>query len=173
MPTVSRRSWIWFFVILVVLTATSIGIQIWYNQGRQLTMEKLKDAQAKWKEHHIRDYDLEYTAKKGESGDEVYQVRVRGGKVVEVVRNGKPLEERLHHYHDMPALFGFIEDYLRLDDEAAKNGTRRPFLMGDFHPELGYLRRFVRSVNATRERIEIIVSFKLVNDNATAARASA
>lgn len=166
MPPTPRHSWLWFIGLLVILTIAAISIQIWYNQGKLLTIEKLQAAQARWKAKNIRDYDMEYTTKKRKvDSEENYSVKVRGGKVVEVARNGRPVEERLYHYHDMAALFSFIDDYLRQDEEAVKSGKRRPYVFGDFNPEFGYLRRFVRSVSASAtEHVEIIVTFKTVGE---------
>lgn len=43
LPTQRRRSrgWLWFFGILIVLTITSITVQISFNLSQQLTQQKL------------------------------------------------------------------------------------------------------------------------------------
>jgi hypothetical protein len=162
-PRRPARPWLWYFVVLTILSVTAAAIQVWYARGRILTLEKLQVAEQRWRTNGPASYDLNYTtARQAEPPDE-FHVQVRKGKVVSVTCNGKPVEERLYRYSSMPALFSFIEDYMRQDDEAAKEGKRRPYAYGDFHPELGYVRRFVRSVNAG-DRVEIRTEFTPVPD---------
>ncbi len=154
-PRKQSRPWIWYFALLVVLSFTAVVIQVWYARGRLLTLDKLMAAQQKWREHGPPNYDLRYTYDKTGGKDE-YHVEVRGGKVVSVTRNGQPVEERLYRYSTVPALFSFAEDYLRQDEEDVKLGKSRPYAFGDFHPELGYLRRFVHGGRAG-DRVEIVI----------------
>ncbi len=165
MPHLRRpaRPWLWYFVFLTVLSIIAVAIQVWYARGRILTLAKLQAAEKLWQENGPASYDLKYTMTRQALVPDEYHVQVRKGKVVSVTRNGNPVEERLYHYSTMPALFSFIEDYLRLDDEAAKEGQHRPYVFGDFNPQLGYLRCFVRSVNAN-DRVEIVTEFTSVND---------
>ena len=159
-----NRRWIWFFVTLSVLTLAAIIIQVWYNLGQQLTLQQLHDAQARWKEKGPRDYDLEYTLKKTDGTDR-YAVQVRNGKVLSVLRdasggiqetNWQPEEERLYRYRDMPALFGFLEDFLQRDTQS---GIPRTFATATFDAKDGHLIHYVRSVMSKRERQEITVQF--------------
>jgi hypothetical protein len=159
-PARSRR-WLWFFVPLAVLCVTAVVIQVWYARGRLLTLDKVLAAEQRWREHGPADYNLKYTFDKTGGKDE-YRVEVRGGKVVSVVRNGQPLEERLYRHSSMPALLGFAEEYMLQDDEAADQGKSRPYAFGDFHPEFGYLRRFVHGSNVG-DRVEIVTEFAPVD----------
>jgi Family of unknown function (DUF6174) len=156
------RPWLWYFVILTVLSVVAVTIQVWYARGRVLTLDKVLAAEQLWRTNGPASYDLKYTTRKGDTTDE-YHVQVRQGKVVSLTCNGKPVEERLYRYSTMPALFSFIEEFMRQDDEAAKEGKRRPYAFGDFNPEMGYLRRFAHGQNASNG-VEIRTEFTPVND---------
>jgi hypothetical protein len=149
-----NRAWIWYFVALAFLTITAIAILIWYNPTVPLTPELLAEAKAKWKAHGPRDYDMDYTLKKVES-TERFHVQVRNGDAVSVYMNENiALEPRLYAYNTMPALFGFIEDFL---EEDAKPGRPRTFTNVLFDSVDGHLIHYVRSVAIKRERQEITV----------------
>ncbi len=150
----ASRGWIWFFVILALLTLTAIGIQIWFNPTVPLTAPLLAEAKARWKEHGPRDYDMDYTNKKMES-TERFHVQVRDGKAVSVLMNDKiALEPRLYPWYTMPALYGFIEEFMEQD---AQPGKPRTFNNVLFDPADGHLIHYVRSVASKRERQEISV----------------
>src|SRR5262245_28870815 len=97
-----NRGWIWYFVILAVLTVTSITILIWYNLKHQLKPEHLAQARALWKQHEPRDYHLKYTKKGSATG--TLEVEVHNGRVQKVTDDGRPLERRQYEYHSMDAL---------------------------------------------------------------------
>lgn len=146
------RGWVWFFVLLAVLTVTSIAVQLWFNLQQQLTPEHLAAARALWKAKGPSDYDLEYTKKGSATG--YFRVQVRGGKVVSAAMDGQPLEARLYSFYDMPGLFDDIERFLDLDRSP---GSRRTFTKATFDPEDGHLLHYIRSVTSTRQRVEISV----------------
>lgn len=160
-PQSRSRPWLWYFVLLIVLSLSAVVIQVWYARGRLLTLDKLLAAEQRWREHGPASYDLKYTFDKAGGKDE-YHVEVRGGKVISVTRNGQPIEERLYGYSSMPALLGFAEDFMRQDEEKAKQGKYRPYAFGDFHPEMGYLRRFVHG-GTVGDRVEIVTQFRPVD----------
>lgn len=87
-----HSSWLWYFLPLLGLAAAGLVIPIAYNLGLQLTPEQLAGARERWRQHGTQDYDLAYLAKYDTEpeGDEV-RVRVRGGKVVRVIKNGEVL----------------------------------------------------------------------------------
>lgn len=148
------HGWIWFFLILALLTVVAILIQVRYNPTMPLTAPLLAEARARWKAHGPRDYDMDYTIKKMES-TERFHVQVRNGKAVAVLMNDKiELEPRLYPYYTMPALFEFIGEFLEQD---AQPGKPRTFTNVLFDPVDGHLIHYVRSVASTRERQEIIV----------------
>jgi len=148
-----RRAWIWFFAVLSVLTLTAICLQVWYNFRNQLTQEQLTQARDLWNARGAADYDMSYEIKKM-AVTETYDVKVRSRRAVSVTRDGQPLEERLFRYSEMPALFGFIEEFLEQDKQP---GQPRTFAVANFDPNDGHLLRYVRSVMSKRERQEITV----------------
>ncbi|TMQ35667.1 MAG: hypothetical protein E6K70_00960 [Planctomycetota bacterium] len=150
-PRRSSRGWVWFFIILAVLTVTAITVEVWFNAQQQLTPETLAEARKKWEERGPRDYDMDYTFKKMDSTD-VYSVQVRGGKVTAVACNGQPEDEIRYKYAGMQALFGFIADFLEQDRQP---GHPRTFALANFDANDGHLTHYVRSVMTTKERQEI------------------
>jgi hypothetical protein len=148
------RGWIWFFAVLALLTLAAILIQVWYNPTVPLTQALLTEAEAKWKAHGPRDYDMDYTIKKIAS-TERFHVQVRDGEAVSVTMNDTiALESRVYRYYTMPALFGFLQEFMEQDTQP---GRPRTFSNVLFDPVDGHLIHYVRSVALTRERVEIIV----------------
>lgn len=154
------RSWLWYFAFLVAATMAATTTMIVYNLRQQLTPQQLQEAIGRWQKNKPADYDMEYSKQSG-STVETYYVQVRGGKVTRVdMRTGQakdvePLEERLYPYHSVDALFGFMNDFLAQD---ARPGRPKAFVRAVFADEDGHPMRYVRSVSATRERVEIIVT---------------
>jgi uncharacterized protein DUF6174 len=167
-PPVTRkknRTWVWYFGILAVLSAAATTTMIAYNLGQQLKPDTLQAAVARWNEHGPADYDMEYTKQTGAADSlETNVVEVRGGKVVKVVRapglrtkdtQWQPVEERLYPHYSVPALFGFMNDFLAQD---RRPGRPRVFVRAAFDEQDGHLTRYVRSVTGgTNERVEIVV----------------
>jgi hypothetical protein len=156
-PAKGGHGWIWFFVVLALLTVAAISIQVWYNPTVPLTPQLLAEAEAKWKAHGPKDYDLDYTIKTIDATEQ-FQVQVRHGEAISVNMNGHiPLESRLYPYYTMPALFGFIESFMEQDRQP---GRPRAFTNVLFDPVDGHLIHYVRSVAllwSKRERQEITV----------------
>ncbi len=147
-----NRNWLWYFGILVVLTAASIATMIAFNLRQQLKPAQLAAAAARWKQRGPRDYDMTYTKKLGEA--ETYAVQVRNGVVVSAQRNRQPVEERLLRHYSMNALFSDIERFLEID---AEPGRPKTFCVATFDPEDGHIRHYVRRVMGSSERVEISV----------------
>jgi hypothetical protein len=148
-----NHGWIWFFIVLAVLAMAAVFIQVWYNPTVPLTASLLSEAQTRWKERGPRNYDMDYTIKTLDNTAQV-QVHVRNGKAVWATMNGVALESRLYHYHTMPALLAFIEEFREQD---AQPGRPRTYTNVLFDPVDGHLIHYVRSVALKRERQEIIV----------------
>lgn len=151
-PASPNRNWIWYFVILVVLTTASITTLIVFNLGQQLKPAQLAAAADLWKQRGPRDYDMAYTKKVGEI--ETYVVEVRKGIVVSAERNGKPVEERQLRYHSMNALFSDIERFQELD---AEPGRPKTFTIATFDADDGHIKHYIRRVMGSTERQEITV----------------
>jgi hypothetical protein len=152
-PSTRRRAWIWFFAVLAALTLTAIVLQVWYNNHIELTPERLALARSLWRANEPANYDMRYVIRKLDS-IETYDVQVRNGKAVKVICNGQPLEERLFHYSEMPALFGYMDDFLEQD---LRPGRPRTLAKATFDASDGHLLHYVRSVASKRERQEITV----------------
>jgi hypothetical protein len=88
------RRWVWFFLYLAAAGAVAVVVPLAYNLSLQLTPAQLAAARARWRAEGPRDYDLQYKEKVAHGGEEEeseWVVRVRGGKVVAVTRDGEPL----------------------------------------------------------------------------------
>jgi hypothetical protein len=153
----SGKGWVWFFVILALLTVTAIVINVRYNLSQQLTADHLAAARALWEQKGPRDYDLEYEQKGADPG--VFVSHVRDGKVVSLTRNSQPLEPRLYKYYDMAALFAYIEQFMKID---AEPGKPRTFVRAQFDSEDGHLVHYRRSVMGTQEWVELNVQLDRV-----------
>jgi hypothetical protein len=152
-----NNAWIWYFVLLAVLTVLASGVLVAYNLGQQLKPEQLEAARKLWEMKGPASYLLAFTKRLGDSNEpEEVVVRVRNRKVESVTLNGRPLEERLKGYYDMPALFDQIEENLEKD---AKPGARRTYVRAHFDSNDGHLKGYVRRVMGSRpiERVEIHV----------------
>lgn len=161
-PTARKNQrWVWYFAVLFILTATALTVWAYFYRKMQLKPEHLEAARHLWKEKGPRDYDMEYT--KTVTAPEKFVVRVRDGKVVSVTLNDLPLEDRLHPYHSMPALFSFIDKFLKDDTDPSRPQT---FAIASFDPEDGHLIRYIRRVAGTSQQVEIEVKLKPVTTEA-------
>jgi hypothetical protein len=151
------NTWIWYFVLLAVLTVLASGVLIAYNLRQQLKPEQVEEARKLWEKKGPASYVLAFTKRLGDSNDaEEVVVRVRDRKVESVTLNGRTLEDRIKGYYDMSALFDQIEENLEKD---AKSGAPRAFVRARFDPNDGHLLGYVRRVMGSRPivRVEIEV----------------
>lgn len=151
----SRRS-LWFFVLLLVLGAVAVAAPIVYNLRLQLTPAQLADAEARWRQHGPSDYDLEYVQRiDDEPPGPNYRIRVRGGKVVDVRRGGKPAPPSEFpasewQAYSVPGLFGQIQAYFAEDERA----RRRNYATAFFDRHTGYPLRYIHRVRGSHQRLE-------------------
>jgi hypothetical protein len=158
-PRKKNYAWAWFFVFVLVASVAVAAFMIWFNLRLQLTSEKLEAAMERWKQHGPSDYLMTYTRKIGEGGEpDTFVVKVRNKKAVEVRMNGEPLrdehgvaivDDRLQ-YHRMEALFRDIERFLEMDAREGKTN----YNVAIFDEQTGALRKFIRSVRATRQHVD-------------------
>ena len=149
-----NRRWIWFFVTLTVTAVAALVVLNRFMWSRQLTLAQLQQAAELWDKNGPRDYDMKYIQTGSTSG--TYYIRVRQGKAVKVVRNGEALESKQYVYYGMPALFGFIEAFLKQD---AEPGKPRTLTTATFDPQDGHVLRFYRRVlGGGNEQVEITVT---------------
>jgi hypothetical protein len=156
-----NRGWIWYFVILALLTITSVTIMIAYNKSQQLKPEQLAVARALWAEKGPADYDMEYTQIGSASG--TIDVKVRNGVIVSATLDGRPLDPAQHRYYDMRGLFNSIDGFLEHDQ---KPGQPRTFTKATFSAQDGHVIRYIRRVPGSSERLEINVKLRPVEKSA-------
>ncbi len=166
-PLKPSYRWIWYFIVLAILTVTAITILVWYNLRQQLKMEDLEKAKSQWKRARPLNYDLYYTKRGSASG--AFAIAVRDGKVISVALDGreitqddKPLDPSRYSRYDMTALMDDVETFLEKDSEP---GRPRTYTVATFDPGDGHLIRYVRRVMGTSERIEIIVQLKKLEES--------
>jgi hypothetical protein len=150
-----NRGWVWFFAVLAVLAVAAVVGNWSYNLSQRLTPEQLQAAQELWKKNGPRDYDLQVQREvsgAGSAGEAVHEellAKVRGGKVVMVTLNGRPLEPRLFPDYDVEGWFENVERFLEIDRQP---NAPRTFTRARFAPTDGHILEYVRRVSGTRER---------------------
>jgi hypothetical protein len=152
-----NRGWIWYFVILIILTITAITVMIVYNMGQQLKPEQLATARALWAEKGPANYDMEFTQVGSAPG--TFQVQVRDGEIVSATMDGRPLERPQYRYYDMRGLFNSIDGFLEHD---SKPGQPRTFTKAVFAADDGHVVKYIRRVMGSQERLEINVKLRPV-----------
>lgn len=155
----NNRSWIWFFVVVGVLTVTGVALEIWFNYQQQLTLERVERAWELWRQNGPHDYDLDYTIDERNGGHDVFTVRVRDGKTVGANRleDGRRVETAQFPYASLDAIFQKMEDWIQLDRQPQRP---RVFMTASFDRQDGHLVRLIRSISSTRERVEISVKLR-------------
>src|SRR5205823_2556628 len=103
-----------------------------------------------WTEKGPTDYDLwiekkiSSAASDGEATPEIIEAKIRRGQVLAATLDSRPMEARLLPEYDMPAWFGYVEEFLRQD--TALNAPRT-FRTAFFDPQTGALLNFRRRVS--------------------------
>lgn len=167
-----NRNWIWFFVALLVLGLTAIGINLGYNLGEPLTLEQLQAARSRWKSNRPPNYDLRLSiAHSNGAIRNKYEVQIREGLVTGFLingtepdrllsRDGAPLleeERRRREMYDIDGLFDSIEDLMSQDRSAG----RQSFMRARFDKKTGYPLIFTRQFQRRKEQ-QIRVEMKVV-----------
>jgi Family of unknown function (DUF6174) len=160
-----RRIWVWFFVLLGILTVAGVIIPLiavpLVHGLVPVTRENLQAARQLWEQKGPRDYDMEYQ-KQGAVKDS-FNVQVRNGKAVSVVMNNEPLDPnkdpRLFEYQTMTAMFDDLERFVEL---ASKPDSPQTMLRARFDPVDGHIIRYIYSVTGTPQQIQISVRLQRV-----------
>ncbi len=108
-----------------------------------LTRGALSAAQEKWEQSHVTDYDLRYRMHGSE-----YEIKVRDGVVVEARVNDRPPTSADWQVYSMDGLFETLGQELdNLENPTGPFAGRggAVLLRVRFHPEFGYVERFLRS----------------------------
>jgi hypothetical protein len=166
---VSRR-WVWYFILLAVMSATAIVLPIVYNLSLQLRPEELASARQRWKANGPRDYDLQFQEKiteHGESSDSEWVVKVRDGKVTVVTCDSETLPAADYPDLTVDGQFAVIEKGLQLDlaTGVRRNYATAAFDLGDGHPT-----HYVRRVRGSGDRLEWNVNLKKPAEDGPAER---
>ncbi len=131
--------------------------------GQEVTSQAIRDAQRRWIEANIRDYDLEWVSSGHRTGH--YFVYVRGGRVRAVhalLPDGRMIEQKPAdpEPYSVDGLFGLMEDELvQLDTErpfGRPSGTKA-VLRFTPDPELGYPRSYRRDLLGSSQGVAIDV----------------
>lgn len=161
----SSRSWIGYFVLLGILSATGIVLPIVYNRSQQLRQEQLDAARLRWRQSGPADYDLTYSVKYDRDATaQRHVVLVRGEKIAWAGCEGETVSlspavgavvgltsgAGLRGGQDIPAIFAHLQHLL--DDQERSGGNR--FLVAVFDPAQGWPRRFVWRIRRSSSREE-------------------
>jgi hypothetical protein len=161
-----NNAWIYFFAFLVIASVGVTVFMIWFNNSIQLTRGDLDDAHKLWKEKGPKSYNMVYTEQFNDDDHKtIIFVKVRDGKVADVMMNGKPLEPTKEDgevrdprpYHSMNAKFRDVERFMSIDE---KEGAPRVYVVAKFDPETGAILRYIRRVMGTRQRVELNFKFE-------------
>jgi len=108
-----------------------------------LTEERLAEARRRWRQADVENYRAQYEMNRSR-----YDVTVRDGIVVEAVIDGKPSHGGQWRLWSIEGLFDTLAidlNNLNNPDGALSKAKDAVILRVRFHPELGYVERYVRS----------------------------
>ena len=170
LPRKQNYGWVWYFAFLIVASVGVMFFMIWFNLSIQLTPEQFETAKTRWQEADIKNYNMIYTERHSNEGAEkstVFAVKVRGGKVQEVLMNGKPLvknEEQTDDpriFHSMDSLYRNIERFLEMD---GRPKAPRVYATLKSDEKNGRVIEYIRRVMGTKHRVQITVERVVVLD---------
>jgi hypothetical protein len=159
-----RYRWVWFFVVLGVLTTGGVAANVWFNLRQQLTSQQLADAHRLWKQKKPGIYDLHYTVKREVNPDlagtvpQNYTAHINGKEVLVTSAGGHPLKTGDYDFDTMDSLFDAIDRQLYSD---ADPGRPRAFVKATFDGSDGHVKHYVHSIMRTRERLEVTVEMTI------------
>lgn len=168
-PEKKNYAWIYYFAFLFIASVGVTVFMIQFNLSIQLKPEDLEAAHKLWEEKGPKNYDMFYSEQVNEDERKtVFAVKVRGGKVTEVLMNGKPVEptkvDGKEHdprpYHSMDGKFRDMERFMKIDQE---KDAPRVYVVADFDPSTGAVVKYIRRVMGTRQRVELRVRVEPVD----------
>ena len=166
-PPRKNHAWIYFFVFIIVASVGVAGFMIAFNLWIQLNPEQLEAARKLWQEKGPTSYNLVYTKRLNDDTKvDTFEVEVRGREVKKVLMNGRPLQkEKDEHedpriHHTMERLFRDIERFMELDK---KPGAKKVFVTAIFDDQNGGLRRYIRRVMGTTQRVEMHITVTAID----------
>jgi hypothetical protein len=159
-----RRTWLWFYIVLGILSATGILV-LWATRDLRglepLTLERLELARQLWQDNGPDEYRLDYRKRGSVSG--TFLVEVRQAKAVSVLMDGQELPSAQIQNYTMPVLFDELEDLLKQSQKPEQSGT---ILNVRFHPKDGHIERYIFSFPVTQGRrtLEVTVQLRPIKD---------
>jgi Family of unknown function (DUF6174) len=163
-PPAKNYIWIYYFAFLIIASVGVAVFMIQFNRGLQLKPEELEANHKFWDEKGPKSYDMVYSKQISVDGPKtIFTVKVRAGKVEEVLMNGKPLEAGTDNdprsYHSMNGIFRDIERFMDIDQ---KRDAPKVYVTANFDPETGCVQRYIRYVMGTAQRVELNVKLEAV-----------
>lgn len=168
-----NRGWLWFFVVLIVLTVAATAILWVYNSQQQLTAEELAAARKLWDEKRPASYVMTYTkngSSQGNSFFATFVVSVSKGQVRSVVMRQKveensrmkevesKLPRRQYSQYDMGGVFSDLHGFLKVKAQATSQG--RVYLTAQFDPADGHVLGYIYSNPAIPQRVQVTVEIE-------------
>jgi hypothetical protein len=154
-----KRGWMIFFGLLLLMTVAGISLEIWFNEQQRLRPPQLDHARELWETNRPAEYQFSYKIVDQEKDPVSYTVRVRRNGSFRLDSSKDTGEEKLVAgdvpYLSMEDLFEKIDAQLADDNQP---GKPRVFAKGDFDRRDGHVLRYIRSVRASHERIEVNVT---------------
>lgn len=154
-----KRGWMIFFGLLLLMTVAGIALEIWFNEQQRLRPPRLEQARELWASSRPKEYQFSYRVVEQEKDPQAYTVRVRRGGSFRLDSSKDTGDEKLVAdevpYLSMEDLFEKIDSQLTEDNQP---GKPRVFAKGDFDQRDGHVLRYIRSVRASHERIEVTVT---------------
>jgi|SRR6516164_8600249 hypothetical protein len=151
-----RRSWLWFFGLVMVLGVVAVVAPLVHNLRMQLTPAQLAEAEERWRLNGPADYDLDFIERLNDdaAGDRLL-IRVRAGKVVAVLRDGVPLSPKElpapeRQLYTVPGLFQQMAERLEEDRTSGK----RNYATAYFDSKTGFPVRYVHRERGSHRRLE-------------------
>jgi hypothetical protein len=155
-----RLPWILTAVVLLLL---AVAVLIWAATRpdmRDLTPELLAQAQQQWADAGIESYDVSFQLNaSGFTTPSRFEVRVRAGRPIEILRNGRPVSADPESY-TIEGLFDIIERELDMSRDPTSplaSVSGKTFLRVRFNDRFGYPEQYLRVTGGTNRSSEMRV----------------
>jgi hypothetical protein len=131
---------------IVVGIVIGLGLSLYFvrqyygNPLPEVTPDSLKQAEIRWRDAAIRDYDIEIEVQSRQK--ETYAVEVRDGTPQQAWRNGRPLKQiRTFDTWSVPGMFGTMHSDI---DRPPEQKGHQVTLHAEFDPKTGVPLRYKR-----------------------------
>ena len=165
-----RRSTVVVGVFVGALVTLFVAGLVWVVVSRDptplLTEAEFQAAQERWQKYGPASYDMDVLLAGNRPGP--VHVEVRDGKVTRMTRDGiVPKQRRTWEFWTVPAMFDTIQRELEMAEGGPRGspdaaGTKRE-LRARFDAELGFPRRFHRTVQGANQEVDwTVTEFKII-----------